>query len=455
MGIASLPAASSAGASLPSAATTAVVEGIKLAGDPVYTTTLSAGTYAIKVHTSKTGIRDFWKDFYIGRELKASRTVPFNGGMSGDTMYLKLDSTETIAIAPRPHMENLAQLLDTASLTGGPYAMHYLNGRYITQWYLNTESYVAWSTNGTAWSKNEAKLIGATGTVGPQQYGWGYGNGYYVATNTSVNPTAINYSTDLTTWNQGTATGFASTGYAVAFQSSANRFVVCSVSGTTGTNIATTTTGSMGTWTVPATTIAQGLYQVIFADSKFVATGNNGACITSTDGTTWTTRTTGVTISLRTLAHGGGKFVAIGSSGGIIYSTDAITWTVGTLTASSNDMGSYGPTYMAPTFNRLRYYDGKFIASHAYHQNGYRGGFSVSTDGITWVFVDYPIVNEEGVSYTGNPVVTNNYIITSHYFGTDGDKIYGIAFNNENVVLSLVKTEPWLLSIYNVTTTEL
>ena len=95
--------------------------------------------------------------------------------------------------------------------------------------------------------------------------------------------------------------------------------------------IVSSTDGS--TWTERSATVNYALYDVIFANSLWVAVGGSGSTaiiLTSPDGTTWTSRSNSGTEIIRAVAWNGNVFVTLGDDGQVMTSSNGTTWTVRT-----------------------------------------------------------------------------------------------------------------------------
>ena len=90
------------------------------------------------------------------------------------------------------------------------------------------------------------------------------------------------------------------------------------------------------------------MFNVIFANGKFVAVGNSGRIAISTDGVTWNTATVG-SKNLLSIEYGNGKFVVGDNAGNITTSLDGETWETPIAVSSG-------------AWNAITYGNGKFVA---------------------------------------------------------------------------------------------
>ena len=96
----------------------------------------------------------------------------------------------------------------------------------------------------------------------------------------------------------------------------ASGFVLTSVDGTN--------------WTLRETAATNPIFDVIYANSKFVAVGFFGNILTSSDGISWDNRTYNTSSGLYHVTYGNSTFMTVGESGTILTSSDGITWTART-----------------------------------------------------------------------------------------------------------------------------
>ncbi len=143
----------------------------------------------------------------------------------------------------------------------------------------------------------------------------------------------------------------------------------CSGSG----SVLTSTDGK--TWSTPTYPSTQGVNDVFWTGTQFVALGSSGDIVTSPSGTTWTLQTSGTTNSLYGFAASPSLMVAVGYNGTIITSSNGgVTWTPQT-----------SGTTMA--LNRVVWTGVQFIAI------GASGTVLSSTNGTNWVAQPTPYTN--------------------------------------------------------------
>lgn len=178
--------------------------------------------------------------------------------------------------------------------------------------------------------------------------------------------------------------------YAIAYGN--GKYVAISSDG----DATTSTNGSA--WTTPKQVTSNSLYDILFADGKFVAVGTK-TLVYSTDGNTWTTVTSSALSSawLSKIAYGNGVFVVC--DGSYSYtSTDLTHWEAKTYIGTSN-------------VRTLTYGNGRFIAT------GNTGFCASSEDGQTWTKLNTDLGNVSAnrcVYGNGKFVIsTNGRIYTS------------------------------------------
>lgn len=76
----------------------------------------------------------------------------------------------------------------------------------------------------------------------------------------------------------------------------------------------------------PANPNPDALYDVIYANSIWVAVGESGTIQTSTDGLVWTARVSGTTANLNGITWSGTEFTVVGDNNTVITSTNGVTW---------------------------------------------------------------------------------------------------------------------------------
>lgn len=206
----------------------------------------------------------------------------------------------------------------------------------------------------------------------------------------------------------------------------------------------TSTNGS--TWTEPNLFSPNPLYNIIFADGKFVAVGyktvmhstdgvlwttvkatvfssaylsniayGNGVFVvcdgsnsyTSTDLATWSTKQYIGTISVRTLTYGNGRFIATGNTGFCASSEDGQTWT-----KLNTNLGSV-------SVDRCVYGNGKFVISTS-------GTIYTSADGANWteIVMKSPAI---GYLYVNDLIYSKSRFVWIGYHLSNGVKTYLVA----------------------------
>ncbi|MDR2718446.1 MAG: hypothetical protein LBB89_10365 [Treponema sp.] len=225
-------------------------------------------------------------------------------------------------------------------------------GKFVTVGHSSinglTQIYVAYSTNGTAWTKIALNNVYDLQDVT-------YGNGKFVAIGGSYTV----YSTDGINWNNNTK--ILNDYYGVTYGN--GRFVAV------GGNYSAYSTNGIN-WTTVNQINGWAARSVTYGNDKFVTVGGNGRMAYSTNGTTWAILEPNSYVSAwNGVTYGDGKFVAVGfgTSNGVAYSTDGINWTRGTAPGTGD-------------WRSVTYGNGKFVAvgrtsnSHIMY----------STDGINW-----------------------------------------------------------------------
>ena len=155
-----------------------------------------------------------------------------------------------------------------------------------------------------------------------------YGNNVYLICGAGTKGvTAINYSTDLTTWSA--VTGLPGGYWIYGITYSNNKFIAVGEVGT----IATSTDGISWTYTNKG---SSDLYGVVYGGSTWVIIGNNVIYYSTDNGSTWNTPISVPSGNWSDIIYADGNFIAIDStyfnpiSGTkLIYSSDGIIWLSG------------------------------------------------------------------------------------------------------------------------------
>lgn len=127
-------------------------------------------------------------------------------------------------------------------------------------------------------------------------------------------------------------------------------------------------------WTERQRLDEEALFQVIFANERFVAMGDNGRLLSSTNGIDWEQSATGMRLPLRAAAFGKGLYMVAGgkpSEPVLLTSFDLKNWTPQQIGARQAIWG-------------LAYGDGVFVATPGYDSFSNQSTLLTSEDGITW-----------------------------------------------------------------------
>ncbi len=294
-----------------------------------------------------------------------------------------------------------------------------------------------------------------------------YGNGLFVAVNSSLVANGVMTSPDGFTWTARAAAGVSAWSgvcfgngqfVAVANAAAGGVYAMTSEDGITWTartlealqwncvaygngkyvaladpgsptptrQVATSTNGI--TWVVNNSAEANQWSDIIYGNSLFVATSFSGThkIMTSPDGVTWTARTTPVGVALTGVAYGNGRYVAVSFSVSTLTSTDGVTWTEQTVAFSKRSGIAYGGGYFATVGtdsdspytsispNGVNWTIIPSAASNNWSAITYGGGIfvSVSTTGTGNRVMTIPVINvfASGV-YSDPDEVTNPWIV--------------------------------------------
>ena len=273
---------------------------------------------------------------------------------------------------PRPGSWWKVYTQSSSTLNSDWRSMTYGNGMFVAvsnNGSSNTKT--MYSTNGVLWKRG-------TSISGDSTIYWEsitYGMNKFVV----VGPGGKwMYSSDGITWSQGTIIGSGLINFKrVRFIN--NKFVAV---GFTNSGIFVYISSDGETWT-PSNTINESanlhyLYDVVYAEGKYIAVGNNysdkSVIATSTDGLTWSVVSdTTINSSLKwtSIAYGNGTFIAVGENGSIRSVDGGSTWIY---TSSSYD------------WNNIIFGAGIFVASGCTDSSNGTADDTIMTsiDGITW-----------------------------------------------------------------------
>ena len=294
-----------------------------------------------------------------------------------------------------------------------------------TVWYLNGYFLITTASGAIFTSTDNVNWAQQTTTV--SVFAMAYGNSKWVGVG---NTGGITYASTITSWTTATGTG-SSIFYDVIYANSL--FVAVGAAGAcyTSSDGVTWTTRSAG---------AAAFYRVIYANSLFVAVGATGTIYTSSDGATWTASTSSVSAILYDIAYGNGYFVAVGASGVITRSTTGtgvwtavtpgdtsiswtnISWSSSKFLCTSNTSASTltSTTSAAGSWTRTASAYTGFILCNTYLGGKFvalgNGFIQSSTDGFQWT-------NANNVSYATN-TCSRVYLLNGKYFACTDRGLY-------------------------------
>lgn len=285
---------------------------------------------------------------------------------------------------------------ETSTLTSGTWTSVLYDGtRFLAVGYDGSSGLYATSTNGTSWtngtlptvsgsfeytavayngSNQYVAIIGGSGGTRNIAYSadgatwtgqtlaltanayWKdmvYGAGRYIAIR--GDSSAVNYSTNGTSWTNAAVTSGSSEMSAIAYgQISGVDYFVTVAGYSTGSQVSSYSTNGGVTWTSGNTLPSSDFWaDVTFGDGKFVAVAGGTTNTTtkaaySTNGTTWTAATLpGAAARWNKVVYGGGGYTAFAyNSDRTAYSADGITWVEGPAQAATRNWAeaAYGGT---------------------------------------------------------------------------------------------------------------
>lgn len=190
----------------------------------------------------------------------------------------------------------------------------------------------------------------------------------------------------------------------------------------------------------------ENLFDVIYANNKFVAVGSNGLIITSTDGVNWTQQTSYTNKNLRRVIYDSSneRFIAVGEQGAILVGTmTAATWTVKNSPSLYNlvDIAIWpGNGYMAVGEN------GACIVSYDSNQWNTRFDLNYNANSISIIphSTDYRavVVFDDGRIYTSDDFGTSWTSRTSN----TANNLYGVEYETITATLVAVGYEGTIIT---------
>jgi len=321
------------------------------------------------------------------------------GPLPSESQWLSVASNDTVYVAVGLALNTVAYSTNaqdwlTANLpyTGLWTRVRYLNGQFIAFAELGK---AARSTDGLNWSAL---------TMPNTSVDWRdvtYGGGKYVAV--ANGGTSAATSTDGITWTLQTLPEGAEWN---SIRYGKGTFVVAAQSDSTITNLAYSTTGLTGSWTIGS--VPSGIIGLAYGNNRFVAIsggyiGANSA-YTSVDGISWSSAVTIPTANWQDITYGQGLFMAVATgTNTVITSQDGIIWTTQSIPSSG--------TWSAVGFSNISK-PGKFIILAG--GTGNSTATMLVTTGVTAQARAYVIGNkitqirlwDTGSGYTNTPAIT-------------------------------------------------
>ncbi len=235
-----------------------------------------------------------WSTYYLGSQITADDLAFTNG------KFLAADSNRILYSTNATNWVAAGGATAASSLR----ALGFANGRGIA---VGDIGQMLASTNVTNW------IAASSGPVNHLE-GMTCGRGIFVGVGVGILT-----SLDGRGWAKQTN---APTAFLQGVAYGADVFVAVGRGFLAATNLISSDAANWRRLYIPTT---NDLYDIVFADGKFVAVGDRGTVCDSVDGTNW--NTSFITASrLDTIAFGNGRFVA-GGVGGIFLTDDLQTWT--------------------------------------------------------------------------------------------------------------------------------
>lgn len=350
--------------SMPPGATAKLYSGASSNG--VFTTSLSAGKYAIKAISGAVDMigNSFWS---TGSSYKNANRVVAGPVNSDKTVYVTLSTSDTAFAVTSTGVARRYNKIDaiTGAIAG---SFVYGNGKYCSALYDGTNWYFISSTDGIDWNVGIGVPQANMGNPGASVAMVAALNNMYFM---GGNGGPIQYSTDGDNFS---TAGSQTTGALRDMAYGLGYYVAVSNTSTSTSNLTTSTDGI--NWTARNSNCSSAINAIAFGNGIFVGISQSGRITTSTDGTNWSFSTP-MSGALWGITFGNGKFVVVSQTGNIWTSTNGTTWTQTVVTDQFEPMTPY-------QFKPLSYGGGKYWMSCADDHHGFQSSISSSTDGITW-----------------------------------------------------------------------
>lgn len=202
-----------------------------------------------------------------------------------------------------------------------------------------------YSTDGITWTALTLPVSSTWSSVG-----YNAEKGYYAIASSATSNIQCIYSTNGTTWKQGTQMS----GPVSSMAYGNGKLIGVTTAATNNFEICSSTGGSwnMAIFISPTPSTKRSWYDVVYGTDRFVAVASGGKAAYSLTGSasSFTEVTLPVNATFRGVAYGNGKFVAVANaSNQYIFSENGTLWTAGEMPSSAN-------------WRSVAYGNGRFVA---------------------------------------------------------------------------------------------
>jgi hypothetical protein len=268
---------------------------------------------------------------------------------------------------------------------------------------------VAWCLGSALWAQSGSPgiAVGGASTGMSDASQICFANGTFLVTGRDLHTApggTTATSPDGLHWTVHTVSNSVSIGVNRGTSGRSNNFVAFGCDGPAPTNGLIQFSPDGVVWGEPVTIPSTPINGVAYDQGTYVAVGESGgaaAVVTSADGVHWNTRTFPGNGPLYSIATGGGTFVAVGDSGVIVTSTNGSDWQARVVLPGAS-------------IYSVAYGMGMFVA--VTQPPALPSSMLVSTNGMDWAILPYPLVDSLGYGNGLFVGITDNIYASTNLF---------------------------------------